>query len=58
MGDWFEETLSKVSQHKILYINPVIYTEVSIGFDTIEKLESAIILGGFKLIEIPKEAFF
>jgi hypothetical protein len=42
----------------VLYINPIIYSEVSIGFERIEELESAINRGGFQILEIPKEALF
>jgi predicted nucleic acid-binding protein len=41
-----------------LYINPIIYTEVSIGFNRIEELESVIQKAGFQMLEIPKEALF
>ncbi len=34
------------------------YTEVSIGFERIEELESALNKGGFHMLEIPKEALF
>jgi len=57
-ADWSEETLSMYSEDHILYINPVIYTEISIGFNKIEELEEAISLGGFKIIPIPREALF
>ena len=36
----------------------MIYSEVSIGFERIEELESAINRGGFQILEIPKEALF
>ena len=42
----------------ILYINSIIYAEVSIGFKRIEELESAVNRAGFQVLEIPKEALF
>jgi predicted nucleic acid-binding protein len=57
-ADWSESTLERHSQRSTLYINPVVYTEISIGFDRIEDLESAIINGGFKMLQISKEALF
>ena len=57
-ADWSESVLANASTDKTLYINPIIYTEVSIGFETIEVLESAIHKGGFQMLEIPKEALF
>ncbi|RPI79010.1 MAG: PIN domain-containing protein [Desulfobacteraceae bacterium] len=57
-ADWSETTLEKYSQQTTLYINPIIYSEVSIGFLLIEDLESAIAKAGFQMLEIPKEALF
>ena len=48
----------KYSQHTPLYINSIIYSEVSIGFIKIEDLESSIAKAGFQMLEIPKEALF
>ena len=42
----------------MLYINSIVYTEVSVGFEKIEELESALHKGGFQMLEIPKEALF
>jgi len=41
-----------------LFINPMIYAEISIGFERIEELESALRPAGFILLDIPKEALF
>ncbi len=41
-----------------LYINSIIYSEISIGFNRIEDLESAIIEAGFQMLDFPKEALF
>jgi hypothetical protein len=41
-----------------LYINSIIYTEVSIGFNKIKEVEQAIFELGIKVIEIPREALF
>jgi len=57
-GDWSEGVLAKLSGTGSLLINPIIYTEVSIGFARIEELEKAIEKGGFKMAAIPKEALF
>jgi len=57
-ADWSEATLEKYSQHTPLYINSIIYSEVSIGFIKIEDLESSIVKAGFQMLEIPKEALF
>ena len=55
---WSESKLAKFSSITKLFINPVVYTEVSIGFERIEDLELALNNGGFQMLEIPKEALF
>lgn len=57
-ADWSETVLAKFSDRTTLYINPIIYTEVSAGFEKIEELESALQQGGFQMLEIPREALF
>jgi predicted nucleic acid-binding protein len=57
-ADWSESALVKYSVHTKLYINSIVYAEVSIGFDRIEDLESSLNNGGFIMLEIPKEALF
>jgi len=56
--EWSESTLERYSVDAMLYINPIVYSEVSIGFERIEELESAISRSGFRMLEIPKEALF
>ena len=57
-ADWSELKLEECSDHTSLYINSIIYSEISIGFELIEDLEFAITRAGFQLLEIPKEALF
>ena len=57
-ADWSEYTLEKFSQTNSLYINSIVYTEVSIGFKRIEEVESAIKALGIKVLEMPREALF
>jgi predicted nucleic acid-binding protein len=57
-AEWSESKLEKFSSITKLFINPVVYSEVSIGFKRIEDLESALNHGGFQMLEIPKEALF
>jgi len=57
-ADWSESRLEEYSDYTSLYINSIIYSEISIGFELIEDLESAITKAGFQLLEIPKEALF
>ena len=57
-ADWSEKILGQYSQTNTLYINSIIYTEVSIGFNLIEEVEAAIEQAGIKVLEIPREALF
>ena len=57
-AEWSESKLEKFSSMTKLFINPVVYSEVSIGFNRIEDLESALNRCGFQMLEIPKEALF
>ncbi len=57
-ADWSENVLEKYSKTNTLYINSIVYTEVSIGFDKIEEVETAISELGIKVLEIPREALF
>jgi predicted nucleic acid-binding protein len=57
-ADWSEKTLGKYAQTNSLYINSIVYTEVSIGFNKIEEVEKAISELDIKVIEIPREALF
>jgi len=57
-ADWSESKLVKFSSISKLFINPVVYSEVSISFQRIEELEFALNQTGFQMLEIPKEALF
>jgi len=59
--DWFRwssETLSNCAETYTLVINPIIYAEVSIGFDRIEDVEMVLPVGSFRRDSIPWEAAF
>ncbi len=57
-ADWSERTLEKYSQTNTLYINSIVYTEISISFNKVEEVESAIDELGIKVLEMPREALF
>jgi len=59
--NWFKwscETLLDLSDEAIFIINPIIYAEVSIGFDKIEEFEDAVPDTFFQRESIPWEAGF
>ena len=57
-ADWSESVLAEHSVDTSLFINSIVYTEVSVGFKSIEDLELALRKGGFQMLDIPKEALF
>ncbi len=57
-AQWSESMLNRLGFTHTLYINAIIYAEVSMGFKRIEELESAITGCGFQMLQIPKEALF
>ncbi len=56
--EWSSEHLAKCSEQAGLAINPIIYTEISIGFNRIEELEEAIPAELFQRLSLPWEAAF
>lgn len=57
-GDWSENILDRYSQTNSLFINSIIYTEISIGFAKIEEVEKAVSELGIKVLKILREALF
>ncbi len=57
-AEWSESVLEEYITLATLFINSIIYSEVSIAFDQIERLEAAMTKGRFQILEIPKEALF
>ena len=55
---WSSDALKTVAESAQLIINPIIYAEVSIRFETIEDLESAIPASVFQRRDVPWEAAF
>ena len=56
--DWSLEALSAAAEAGPLFINPVIYSEVSIRFTTVEALEDAIPTRDYRREPIPWAAAF
>jgi predicted nucleic acid-binding protein len=60
-AEWFEwssETLAALAGRCILSINPIIYAEVSIGFDRIEEVDEVLPPTHFRRLPLPWEAAF
>jgi predicted nucleic acid-binding protein len=57
-SDWSQDRLETASVTDTLAINPVIYSELSIGFARIEELEAVIKEASLSIEDIPREALF
>ncbi|HUP24821.1 MAG TPA: hypothetical protein VNB06_18020 [Thermoanaerobaculia bacterium] len=55
---WSTDALERAANDAVLVINPLIYAEVSIGFDRIEDLEDALPRDTFRRDSLPYEAAF
>jgi len=55
---WSSSALEQCANQAMLYINPIIYAEVSIGFAKIEELEEALPGEFFRRLHLPLEAAF
>jgi predicted nucleic acid-binding protein len=56
--EWSSAALSRAADEAVLVINPVIYSEVSVGFERIEDLEDVLAGLYFRRDNIPYEAAF
>nr|WP_306800373.1 type II toxin-antitoxin system VapC family toxin [Endozoicomonas sp. YOMI1] len=57
-ADWSEKILEQYSQSNSLYINSMVYTEISIGFSTIEEVDETLTEMDIKVLEMPRETLF
>jgi hypothetical protein len=56
--DWSADALVRLANHDMLAINPMIYSEVSIGLERIEEMEDALPAHAFHRLPLPWEAAF
>ncbi len=60
-SEWFEwsaDTLEKMDADHRFVINPIIYAECSIGYDTIEETEALINTLEFEVLPLSRESLF
>ncbi len=57
-GEWSRNALAEAADFSTLAINPIIYAEVSVGFDAIETLDDALPPEVFTRLLLPYEAGF
>lgn len=56
--DWSVHALSAAAEAGPLFINPIIYAEVSIRFSRVEDLDAAFPAGDFRRLDLPWAAAF
>ena len=56
--DWSATTLAEVAEHSALFINPIIYAEVSVRFARIEELDQKLPADVFRREPLPWAAGF
>jgi len=57
-SEWSAEALSRAADESALAVNPIIYSEVSIGLQTVEELEQLLPPEDFRRLDLPYEAAF
>jgi predicted nucleic acid-binding protein len=57
-GEWSRSALAEAADISVLAINPIIYAEVSVGFEAIETLDDALPPEVFTRLALPYEAGF
>ncbi|MHB1537993.1 MAG: type II toxin-antitoxin system VapC family toxin [Solirubrobacteraceae bacterium] len=57
-GEWSREALAQAGDEGRLVINPIVYAEISTGFDKIEALDDAVPASDFERESLPYEAGF
>jgi predicted nucleic acid-binding protein len=55
---WSAKALTRAANRAVLAVNPIIYAEVSVGFEQIEDLEEALPSAYFHRLALPWEAGF
>jgi predicted nucleic acid-binding protein len=57
-GNWSASMLARCADRGMLVINPIIYAEVSVGFERIEELDEVLPADSFRRDPLPWEAAF
>jgi len=57
-GEWSSQALARAADESVLVINPIVFAEVSVGFDRVEDLEEALPISLYRRDPLPYEAAF
>jgi predicted nucleic acid-binding protein len=53
-ADWSARQLRIWSVQETLIVNPVVYAELSVGYDRVDEVDAALDAAGVELVEIPR----
>lgn len=56
--EWSSNTLAELAEHSLLVVNPIVYAEISVRFETIEELEQVLPAEQFTRDPLPWAASF
>ena len=56
--EWSSGQIARLAEDHVLVINPIVYSEVSVGFERIEDVDSALPVDFFRREALPWEAAF
>ncbi|MBI2198164.1 MAG: type II toxin-antitoxin system VapC family toxin [Candidatus Rokubacteria bacterium] len=56
--EWSSGQIARLAEDHVLVINPIVYSEVSVGFERIEEVDSALPVDFFRREALPWEAAF
>jgi predicted nucleic acid-binding protein len=57
-ADWSARQLRILSAQSKLIVNPVIYAELSVGYQRVDEVDAALDAAGIELVETPRAALF
>lgn len=57
-SEWSQRELELAAAQDVIAINDVVYAELSVGFPSIEQLDSALTIAGLIMAAIPRAALF
>jgi predicted nucleic acid-binding protein len=55
---WSSDRLAEFAERSVLVVNPIVYAEVSVRFETVEELDQALPASRFQREPLPWEAAF
>jgi predicted nucleic acid-binding protein len=57
-AEWSARQLRILSARTTLFVNPVVYAELSVGYNRVDEVDAALEAAGVQMIEMPRPALF